>query len=72
MHWLIHQNKIFKIFRGITRSRMSNSSDLDQARRFVGPDMGPDCLQSLYADGNAATSRKRVYFGYGHVENENC
>ena len=26
---------------------MSNSSDPDQARHFVGPDLGPNCLQRL-------------------------
>ena len=36
---------------------MSNSLDPDQARRFVGPDLGPKCLQKLSADG---TSRQRV------------
>ena len=29
---------------------MSNSLDPDQARRFVGPDLGPNCLQMLSAD----------------------
>ena len=29
---------------------MSNSLDPDQARRFVGPDLGPNCLQRLSAD----------------------
>ena len=29
---------------------MSNSLDPDQARHFVGPDLGPDCLQRLSAD----------------------
>ena len=29
---------------------MSNSLDPDQARRFVGPDLGPNCLQKLSAD----------------------
>ena len=36
--------------------RMSNSLDPDQARHFVGPDLGPNCLQRLSADD---TSRKR-------------
>ena len=31
--------------------------DSDQARRFVGPDLGPNCLQRLSADD---TSRQRV------------
>ena len=30
---------------------MSNRLDPDQARHFVGPDMGPICLQRLSADG---------------------
>ena len=28
----------------------SNSLDPDQARHFVGPDLGPNCLQKLSAD----------------------
>ena len=30
--------------------RVSNSLDQDQARHFVGPDLGPNCLQGLSAD----------------------
>ena len=30
--------------------RMSNSLDPDQARRFVEPDLGPNCLKKLSAD----------------------
>ena len=37
--------------------RVSNSLDPDQARHFVGPDLGPNCLQRLSADD---TSRQRV------------
>ena len=29
---------------------MSNSFDPGQARHFVGPDLGPNCLQRLSAD----------------------
>ena len=29
---------------------MSNSLDPDQADGFVGPDLGPNCLQKLSAD----------------------
>ena len=32
---------------------MSNSLDADQARRFVEPDLGPNCLQMLSADDNS-------------------
>ena len=37
--------------------RMSNNLDPDQARRIVGPDLGPNCLQRFSADG---TGRQRV------------
>ena len=40
---------------------MSNSLDRDQARHFVGPDQGPNCLLRLTADD---TSRQRVNFRY--------
>ena len=36
---------------------VSNCLDPDQARHFVGPDLGPNCLQRLSADD---TSRQRV------------
>ena len=36
---------------------MSNSLDPDQARHFVGPDLGSNCLQKLTAED---TSRLRV------------
>ena len=29
---------------------MSNSYDPDQAQHFVGPDLGPNCMQKLLAD----------------------
>ena len=32
---------------------MSNSLDLDQTRHFVGPDLGPNCLQRLSVDGTS-------------------
>ena len=37
--------------------RVSNSLDTDQIRRFVGPNLGPNCLQRLTADD---ISRQRV------------
>ena len=30
--------------------RVSNSLDPDQARHFVGPDLGPNCLRKVSAD----------------------
>ena len=39
--------------------RASNSFDPDQARHFVGPDLGPNCLQRLSAD---HTSKQRAWF----------
>ena len=38
---------------------MSNSLDPDQARRIVGPDLGPNCLPSLSEDD---TGRQRVKY----------
>ena len=38
---------------------MSNSLDPDQTQGFVGPDLGPNCLQRLSADD---TRRQRVNF----------
>ena len=35
-------------FRNIIR--VSNCLDLDQDRQFVGPDLGPNCLQRLSAE----------------------
>ena len=37
--------------------RVSNSLDPDQARHYVRPDLGPNCLQRLSVDD---TSRQRV------------
>ena len=37
--------------------RMSNSLDLDQARQFVGPDLGLNCLKRLLADN---TGRQKI------------
>ena len=45
------QNQLFrKIISGIPS--MSNSLDSDQARHFVRPDLGPNCLQKVSADDN--------------------
>ena len=41
----------------ILAARVSNSLNPDLARRFVVPDLGPNCLQRLSADD---TSRQRV------------
>ena len=40
--------------------RVSNSLDPDQSRRFVGPDLGPNGLQSYQQTTNFATSGLRV------------
>ena len=37
---------------------MSNSLDPDQARHFVGPDLGPNCLQRLSADETSSLTSK--------------
>ena len=49
---------------------MSNSLDPDQARQFVGPDLGPNCLPRLSADD---TGRQRVKVKlFGNLYNETC
>ena len=40
--------------------RASNSLDPDQARRFVGPDLGPTCLQRLSTD-NTIGGKELIY-----------
>ena len=42
---------------GGKKIRMSNSLDPDQARNFVGPELGQNCLQRISADD---TCRQRV------------
>ena len=38
---------------------MSNSLDPDQARRFVGPDLGPNCLQRLHVSADDKSCHKQ-------------
>ena len=42
--------------------RVSNSMDPDQARHFVRPDLGPNCLQRFSADDKVAASGQRVKY----------
>ena len=37
-------------FRNTIRVSLTNGFDPDQDRHFVGPDLGPNCLQRLLAD----------------------
>ena len=50
---------------------MSNSLDPDQAQRFVGPDLGPICLQRLSAD-NTSRSLSRHGFRKGELPADQC
>ena len=54
------QNQLFGNFFRDT-IRVKNSFDPDLAQHFVGPDLGPNCLESLSADD---TSWKRVKAKY--------
>ena len=46
---------------------MSNRMDPDQARRFVGPDLDPNCLQKLSADETLAKLILQAFQNYdGH------
>ena len=40
--------------------QVSNSLDPDQARHFVGPDLGPICLQRLSADNKVTLVGKEL------------
>ena len=53
---LFSKTSVFKTILS-RKSSVSNSLDPDQARLFVGPDLGPNCLQMLSADN---TGRQRV------------
>ena len=37
-----------------------NSLDPDQNQHFVGPDLGPNCLQRLSADNKVLANKERV------------
>ena len=39
---------------------MSNGLDQDQDRHIVGPDLGPNCLQSLSANDKLPLARKEL------------
>ena len=48
---IFFQNECFsKIILGLLYIRVSNSSDPDQDQHYVGPDLGPNCLQRLSVD----------------------
>ena len=53
--------------------RLSNSFDPDQVRHLIGPDLGPNCLQRLSADGTSyplstTTNRQRMKVGMVFVK----
>ena len=49
--------------------RVSNTLDPDQVRRFVGPDLGPNCLLRLSADDTSKWRFKyNVFFNHHTVE----
>ena len=53
------QNHLFRKILSV-----SNTLDPDQARHFVGPNVGPNCLQGLSADDKIALIMQRIeYFG---------
>ena len=46
---------------------MSNSLDPDQARHFVGPDLGPNCLQRVSADDKSCHQRLKSYCRFSAI-----
>ena len=59
VHWFV-SNSIFSKNSFWNTIRVSNSLDPDQARHFVGPDLGPYCLQRLSETIKFTASRQRV------------
>ena len=49
---------------------MSNCLDLDQDLNFVGPDLGPNCLQRLSADDKSPLARKESRVSKNKDNNE--
>ena len=49
---------------------MSNSFDPDQARHFVRPNLGPNCLQRLSGDDQNPPSKERDNTGYVPVKRD--
>ena len=47
--------------------RVSNSLDPDQARHFVGPDLGLNCLQRSSADDTSRQRMNRMSSSYMYV-----
>ena len=45
-----------KYFRNVNTIRVSNSLDPGQDRHYVGPDLGPNCLQRFSADDKSRRS----------------
>ena len=48
------------IFKINIKHLVSNILVLDHARHFIGPDRGPNCLQSLPTDDQIASSKERI------------
>ena len=57
----LFQNQLFQKILSGTLSDLSNSLDPDQDRHFVGPDLGPYCLQRLSADDRSRHLQRKSY-----------
>ena len=57
---LFFQNQLFSNNSFKNTIRVPNGSDPDQARRFVGPDLVPNCLQRLSADDTVTSAPKLI------------
>ena len=53
------QNQPFQEYHQSVKQLRSGS-----ARRFVGPDLGPNCLQRLSADGTSRQRIKQLFFSH--------
>ena len=63
------QNQLFEKKKFRNTIRVLNSLDPDQARRSVGPDLGPNCLHSYHQTALVDRSvNKSTYFNHGPVK----
>ena len=56
------QNELVSKNAFMNTNRVSNGLDPDQTRRFVGLDLGPNCLQVLPADDTSGPRVKSLLF----------
>ena len=62
LHADFFQNQLFTKNSFRNTIRIPNSLDPDQARHFVGPGLGPNCLERSSADGTSGQRVEVIYY----------